>query len=294
MSLASRVPFMEEGSTARNAIVALGYLLLSPILLVIALFSLPFVAAYKVYTGDWSEKLSRLPGIEPGGGAVPAAVAFVYAFVLVGSVVAIAPGGDTGDSPEAAGAVEGTPTVQERRTADATDTPAQTDGGADVTATDSPIATATEPPTASPSPTTSPSPTASPSPTPRQVMSDDEARAVFKTRLQTEIDRRESVAMTIESVDVGGDSWHLSYTTYSTTQQGHLNDIGAIAGGYAGFIDRDDVDAPDRMLVTVYAIDGSKIGTWRVETEWAMDYRNGGITSNEYLRKVLDTLEAEE
>lgn len=169
MSLASRVPLMREGRTASNVVVALGYLFLLPLLIPLVLLALPFVAAYKVYQGGaWSEKLSSLPGIEPGGGVIPALAAFAYVFVALAVVGAVTGGGDSG-TPDAQAEInaDATPTVQERRAISATDTPAQTDGGQtqaqngegdDVTATPTPK------PTDSPTLTASPTPTATPTP----------------------------------------------------------------------------------------------------------------------------------
>lgn len=285
MSLAPRVPLMKPGSTVRNVVVALGYIFLSFIWIPLAIAALPFVAAYKVYDGSWSAKLSKLPGIEPGGGVVPAIAAFAYVFVALGVVGAAMSGGGGGDAQtDATAALDGTPTADARATASATQEAAQTDGGNDATATESPKPTATA----------TAKPTVSPSPTERQVMSDSEARATFKTNLQYHVDSRNDVDLTIESVEATGDRWLLSYSSYAQTQEEHASNIAMIAGGYAGFISRDDVDAPEGMDVDVYYPDGTKLGTWRVETEWAVAYNNGQISDEEYLSRVLGTLEAEE
>lgn len=150
MSLAERVPLMKPGSTVRNVVVALGYLFFWWL----AVLALPFIAAYKVYTGDWSEKLSKLPGIEPGGGAVPALAAFAYVFVALGVVGAVA-GGGGGDAPESSSAsLDGTPTADARATASAT----QANQNQDQDQGGDNDATATAKPTDSPEPTASPTP----------------------------------------------------------------------------------------------------------------------------------------
>lgn len=49
------------------------------------------------------------------------------------------------------------------------------------------------------------------------------------------------------------------------------------------------------MDVTVMnGYDGSEIGMWHVETEWAVEWQNGQITNEEHLSRGLSTLEADD
>ena len=178
MSIVNKVPLMREGDSDRNAIVAVGYLILSPLLFALAIFVVPFYAAWRVgkNSNGWADRLERLPGITSGGGAVSGVAAFVYVAVLIG-VVGGAIGGGGSETAVPADANElktgvKSPTADERRAASKTATERQTDTATQETsetstAIDTPTPTATA--TASPSPTPTATPSLTPSPTATQT-----------------------------------------------------------------------------------------------------------------------------
>lgn len=150
MALAERIPGFESGNTRRNVVVGLLYLLLLPFVLVL----LPVVAALFVGRNmyGWAEALDRLPGIEAAGGAKPAAVAFVYALVLVAIIgTAFGGAGDTADEPDGDLAPDG-------GTTDATGTETADGDEQASSPTNSPTPAATDSPTASPTATDEPTP----------------------------------------------------------------------------------------------------------------------------------------
>lgn len=76
MALTTYIPGMAPGKTARNAFLALTYILLSPLLSLLAFIWVPIYIGTD-YNGV-SAHLSGLPGIEPGGGLKSAVAAFIY------------------------------------------------------------------------------------------------------------------------------------------------------------------------------------------------------------------------
>lgn len=280
MSIAPRVPLMKPGSTVRNVVVVLGYIFLSFIWIPLLLVALPFIAAYKVYTGAWSAKLSKLPGIEPGGGAVPALAAFAYVFVAVAVVGAVAGGGGGGDVPEdSTAALDDTPTADARETASATQT--QTDGGSDATATPEPTATAT------------PEPTASPTPAPIATVTSDEQISEADFRAVLEAQGVDVVLFQRNSNEERG--YVLAYRSSQTTEEGIAQEMGTVAGTWAAFVEANGEDnVGEGLIVQIQDVNGEPAGYYEIKTEWAVQYNEGELTAEEYSILILRTIEVVE
>ena len=149
MAINQHVPLMSSGSTIRNLVVGVLYLVTLPIWLTL----LPFIAGLFVWRNayGWASALDALPGIGPDGGLVAGGIAFVYVFVLLAVIGAVMGTGDGGaDDTQATMDSSG----------------ASSDGGGAVASTDSPTPTATATATATPTPTATPTSTAAPTPTP--------------------------------------------------------------------------------------------------------------------------------
>ncbi|MEF8826194.1 MAG: hypothetical protein V5A27_07635 [Halapricum sp.] len=182
MSFLQYVPGMVPGSTTRNVIVGLVYLLLLPVMLFVLIGGLAYHTAKN--TNGLADNLSAIPGISEGGGALSGIIVFVGLLVLllgIGSILGA--GGDAPSDTQQAGTGDGgssgadvtTPTP----TAESARTPAP-----DPTAT--PIPTST--PTSTPEPTPSPTPTGTPTPTPAPTPAPDGASYDYSGTGQTATD----------------------------------------------------------------------------------------------------------
>lgn len=175
MSLFEKIPLMRDGAPRRNAAVGLLYLVIFPLVILLAALAIPFVAAWKVgkNANGWADRLERLPGISSGGGAASGAVAFVYAAVFMGVITSAmgsekgnAPSADDANVPETKG--DGSPTAQERHAMTTPSiTTSRTDASDSITKSRTPTdaQTPTVTATPAPSPTATLSPTRTPSPT---------------------------------------------------------------------------------------------------------------------------------
>lgn len=163
MFVTEHIPLMQPGATPRNLLVALAYLLFSPLLIFIA----PFYLLYAVGTNRngltdalQDSPLAAIPTINNGGWQAAITI-FVIAILLVGIVGAALPEPDsTNDPGDSLNDTDNTPTDTtpgHDAGATATDTPVtdggtattdnQGDGASTVTATSEPTATATPEPT---------------------------------------------------------------------------------------------------------------------------------------------------
>ncbi|EMA38487.1 hypothetical protein C447_10042 [Halococcus hamelinensis 100A6] len=165
------------------------------------------------------------------------------------------------------------------------------------------------PPTPTPTETPTPTPTATEvASTPAEALPDtvqvSEAEVDTPTAIETETGDQgpeyyetliqaglSNEGVAVESVDTTAGSTYLEYTTISTTQGDLASEIGMVAGAYA-FAIGDGYESSD-MQVTVLGADGSEIGTYEVQSEWAEQYNNGEITGEEFSIRVLETLETE-
>ncbi|MDS0298076.1 hypothetical protein NDI76_04915 [Halogeometricum sp. S1BR25-6] len=187
MTLADSIPGMRAGSTARNAVVGVVYLVLSPLL--VGFFPVTVGVAVGANVGGTADKLSALPGIG-GRGAVTGIAATAYSFALFGVLGGVLPSGDSPDRGQrniegaAATAADGepratisapAPTSRPATATAATTAPTPEPTAADTaTATSAPTPTATptgvpmstETPTPTATPTATPMPTQTPTPTP--------------------------------------------------------------------------------------------------------------------------------
>lgn len=176
----SSVPGMQPGATRRNLLIGLGYVIAISAVVVVVVLLLPLLGAVAIgtnYRGS-ADRLTRLPGIQAGGGVVPTIAAFGYGLALASLV--LVPGASTDEPMSANQTAETTqrPPMATTSTLSptATVTPASIATTAAMTSTPQPpattTATATPPattmttltPTATPTPT--PTPTATPTATP--------------------------------------------------------------------------------------------------------------------------------
>ena len=130
VSVTARVPGMKPGHTLRNIFVGIVYLSLWPLVLVGLLLAIPI--AIGTNYRDLANRLSRLPGIDTGGGVTSGVVAGLYLFVLVGLVGAV--GGD----PAGESSGDPTPTTPVATDAAAGDVTAAASSEADAGAASSP------------------------------------------------------------------------------------------------------------------------------------------------------------
>jgi hypothetical protein len=116
-----------------------------------------------------------------------------------------------------------------------------------------------------------------------EELTDEQIQTVMEAYISTE-------GIEVEDATEQNGVVYFEYTTQETTQMGIASEMGTVAGAYAGAVDQGwDVN---RMEVTVLGPAGDEIGTYRVQTEWANQYQSGQITRDEFSRRVLQTLEA--
>jgi hypothetical protein len=102
----------------------------------------------------------------------------------------------------------------------------------------------------------------------------------------------EDQGIEVKTVEIDEEENTLSVEYYSTgtTEQQMVEDMGMIAGVYAGAIDQGVTT--DRMEVTALdPVDDSETASWYAETEWAESYNAGEMTADEFSMRVLLTLE---
>lgn len=165
MSITDSVPGMRAGSTTRNVIVGVGYLILASV----ALTFLPVVVGIAVgaNVGGSADRLSSVPGVGSGGGVVSGVAVGVYSFALLGVLGAVLP--DDGSPEETRQRIDGaaaTATDTEPRATTHTATPGTTATETAIpTPTVTPTLTPTTTPTSTPTATSTPTPTATPTST---------------------------------------------------------------------------------------------------------------------------------
>ncbi len=93
----------------------------------------------------------------------------------------------------------------------------------------------------------------------------------------------------VHSVGEQGSTLHVEYVGYDASQEAIARDIGGVAGAYAG-ITSGGYES-DRMEVTLRGADGSLVGTYYAESEWAQAYMDGEISDAEYATRVFETIE---
>lgn len=144
MALTQYMPGMKPGSTIRNVIIGVVYIILFPLMVFVLIGGLAYHTAKN--TNGLADGLSAIPGVSEGGGALSGVVVFVGLFVLLAGVGGILGAGGGDDTPN--------------------DAQQATSGGSEEVSTNSNAATdvSTQEPT--PNPTTTPSlePTATQTP----------------------------------------------------------------------------------------------------------------------------------
>lgn len=164
MSVTELVPGMRPGSTVRNAAVVVVYLFF--------IYLWPLIAAVVIGTNRHgaADKLSRLPGVSEGGGAISALVAFAGTTVIITIVLGLlGAGGNEGDtapdSPDAG--TSGDTSGSTDAAGDREENTVATDGGTEseaMTETDTPTPTETATGTPTETATETPTETATPEP----------------------------------------------------------------------------------------------------------------------------------
>jgi len=149
------------------------------------------------------------------------------------------------------------------------------------TATTTPTPTST--PTATPTPTSTATPTPTPTPTPTATELDDgEYIALLESYTESE-------GVTLEA-SVSGDVVYADHTSSAQPEEQLAQEMGIVAGSYAGLVSQGwDVD---RMEVELIGIDGTPVGAYYVESEWARQLNNDEISDEEFSQRVLETLES--
>ena len=92
----------------------------------------------------------------------------------------------------------------------------------------------------------------------------------------------------VDSLEQPGPIVELTYQTTATTEQGHAQEIGYIAGAYAYGVDQGWES--DRLEATAM-VGNQLIGTWHIEAEWAQAHTDGEMSDEEYFTRILNTLE---
>ncbi|SFR61660.1 protein of unknown function [Halogeometricum limi] len=142
---------MKGGSTIRNVLVGIVYVFLLPLLFALLPVTVGLIVGMNV--GGAAGKLSVLPGVGDGGGAIAGVAAGVYAVLILGVLGAVVPSDDTAEAPEQN--VEG-----------ATGEAATAADGGNQGATAEESSTAAPEPTVTATPKSTPEPTAEPTPEP--------------------------------------------------------------------------------------------------------------------------------
>lgn len=176
------LPGFHQNKPRRNVIIALSYLVVFVVLLAIIIYLLPLICGLALgtnYRGS-ADRLSRLPGIQEGGGTVTTIGGFGYGLVVPilvfapsGGTETASPTNNTTDTETPTPTVTMTPTLSNTPSAEPTPTPSPTTVTTTVVSTPSPTETlppSTLTPTSSPPKTTrdtpEPTPTTTDTPVP--------------------------------------------------------------------------------------------------------------------------------
>ena len=232
----------------------------------------------------------RVPGMAPGSRIRNIIVGIVYIFVILAVIGAIIGPADTDmNNSSASNGTQSTVT--------------ESSGSGEATATTSEKSTPTTTVIPSPSSTAVPTSTvgstpalaSTPQPTEIQIETpaattvagerDDE---YYQTLLTAGLQQED---VSVDSIERDGQNATLSYTTIQTSESGLAQEIGKVAGAYA-FAVGDGWDT-ERLNVKVLGADGTQIGTYRVESEWAQMYMNDEISAENFSLRVLSTLRSE-
>ena len=173
------------------------------------------------------------------------------------------------------------------------DTTDATDGDGVVAATGTTSPTTTETtttPTAAPTPTTTTTTTiATPTPDPETV-SDPELPAESydpNTVMQAIGMKLEESGISVRQAEVDEYGPVLAYETTATTEGGIGVEMGFVAGYYAEGVSLslDLLGIP----VYVYGQDGTLIGSYEIDRDWAEAYNAGTMSSEEYTSRIAAT-----
>jgi hypothetical protein len=114
----------------------------------------------------------------------------------------------------------------------------------------------------------------------RAKPSDEEFERFFKRHATNETD------LTIVSIETQDDTVYVNMIPHNMSTRAFMNDVGSIAGSYAGTVKRWDVK---KLQVTVLNQNHQSEGTIYIKTQWANQYRQGKISDREYLRRIINT-----
>lgn len=230
----------------------------------------------------------RVPGMAPGSRIRNVIVGIVYIFIILAVIGAIIGPADT-DMNNSSSSNGTQPTVTESGgSGEATATP---NGEPTPTSTVTPTATPT------PTPTAEATPALASTPQPTEVQIDTPAVTTvagerddeyYQTLLTAGLQQQD---VSVSSIERNGPNATLSYTTIQTTESGIAQEMGTVAGAYA-FAVGDGWDT-ERLNVRILGADGTQIGTYRVESEWARMYNSGEISSENLSLRILSTLRSE-
>lgn len=272
MAFTEFVPGMKPGSMIRNVIVGFLYVLF--------FYLIPFVLAYAVFRNrnGIADKLSDIPGISSGGGIVSAGVIFLISFVVLSIIAAALPADEAPRPDETSTGSDGA-----------------TDGGSDEEQSDEPSEETTESDAsaeeqqqeideAEESDVEGEEANTAESELEDRDLSNDDLIPVFEALVESE-------GMTVDTAEMQGDTFVVEYRSSATTEQEILNEMGYVAGAYAGMVKEGHTS--DRMEVAIFNQDGVKAGTFYVEYDWAEAFANDEITADEFALRVYSTLEAE-
>lgn len=205
----------------------------------------------------------------------------------VATTVALAGCGGTDESGEQTAAAETTSTMTS--VAEGTSEETTTTAAEEVKATTTTMTTTDGTQTAKAEPTIeTPQPTEveveTPSATTVSGQKDD---AYYGMLISTALQQTDVSVTTIISE---GEVVRLSYTTSQTTEEGLAEEIGKVMGAFASAIG--DGWDKQQLLASILVPDGTEIGRFHIQREWAHQYITGEITAEEYATKVLQTVES--
>lgn len=130
-------------------------------------------------------------------------------------------------------------------------------------------------------PGTAPPPTATPTPT------------GFERDLQASLERDDrDINLDVVYVSQDGNAAVLEYRAGAPHREVIAKEIATVAAVYAVLVT--DGYEIEILEVTIRNIAGTAIGFYHIESEWVRQLQRGEITTEEYLRLVLETVEAKE
>ncbi|WP_339103756.1 hypothetical protein [Haloterrigena salinisoli] len=101
----------------------------------------------------------------------------------------------------------------------------------------------------------------------------------------------EEYDLAVESIERDRDVLALEYVNTDRTDEGDLHDVGLLAGGYAALIGGGYEAAA--LGATILDDAPASYGSATVETQWAVEYNQGGLTAAEYGEYVAGTIESQ-